>query len=326
MEGLPDLSGRQQSARRIERSAVERVSAEVRVVPVGATVIMDEETWRAREHERLRLVAELEAALAELASVRGRLAERERELQEIRRLEDRFLSLMSYELRTPLTSILGYLQLVLEGEGGLLSGEQERFLGIVERNSLRLLQLIGDLLLVIQIESGAFELTKGPVDLAHSAEKVVDRWAEHAMERGVELVLDATPLPLFLGDRARIAQVIDNLLSNALKFTPEGGLVTVSVGLAGDRAILQVRDTGIGIAEDELARVFERFSPAKTTFIESGSGLGLAISKAIVEAHEGSIAVETKEGTGTTFTVELPFHRRRGRDSARQPQNMEELR
>jgi signal transduction histidine kinase len=214
---------------------------------------------------------------------------------------------VSHELRTPLTSISGYLELVLEG--GQLSEEQEQFLGVVGRNAERLLRVVGDLLFVAQLKSRAVVLERAPVDLAELADSAVQSAAPLAQDRGIELKLDFAALPLLEGDAGRLGQMMDNLLANALKFTPRGGRVEVRGFERDDAVCIQVRDTGMGISEDDQQRLFERFfrtSQAQAEAIQ-GTGLGLSIVAAIVEAHGGSVEVESEPGIGTTFTVVLPM-------------------
>lgn len=256
-----------------------------------------------------RSLATAQEARSEAESARRAMAEQNKRLRELDRLKDEFLSLVSHELRTPLTSIRGYLDLVLDEEAGELNAEQRRFLQAVERNSGRLLRLVGDLLFVAQADAGRLSLEQAKVDLAGLAADCVEGAAPAAAEKSITLVLDATPVPAFVGDRGRLAQVLDNLVSNALKFTPEGGTVEVSTKLTGNRVSIEVSDTGIGIPVADQPRLFERFFRSSVAEDQAipGTGLGLAIVKAIVEAHGGEIMLDSKEGRGTTFRVDLPL-------------------
>jgi signal transduction histidine kinase len=237
------------------------------------------------------------------------MAEQNKRLLELDRLKDEFLSLVSHELRTPLTSIRGYLDLVLDEEAGELNPEQRRFLQAVERNSGRLLRLVGDLLFVAQADAGRLSLERAKVDLAELAAHCVEGAAPAASEKSVTLVLMANPVPALVGDRGRLAQVLDNLVSNALKFTPAGGTVEVRTFSEGEAVILEVEDTGIGIPAADQPRLFERFFRSSVADDQAipGTGLGLAIVKAIVEAHAGLISIESREGKGTTFRIDLPL-------------------
>jgi len=229
-------------------------------------------------------------------------------LLELDRLKDEFVALVSHELRTPLTSILGYLELVLGGEVGDVNDEQQHFLAIVERNSQRLLRLVGDLLFVAQIEAGKLVLERDDVDLVALARECLEASRPRAAEKAIELTLLGEGPVGLQGDRTRLAQLLDNLVSNAIKFTGEGGRVAVGLASANGHRIVSVRDTGMGLSQDEVAHLFERFyrTEQATERAIPGTGLGLTITKAIVDAHRGSIAVESEEGKGTTFTVRLP--------------------
>jgi signal transduction histidine kinase len=256
-----------------------------------------------------RSLATAQEARSEAEAARRAMVEQNTRLRELDRLKDEFLSLVSHELRTPLTSIRGYLDLVLDEEAGELNPEQRRFLQAVERNSGRLIRLVGDLLFVAQADAGRLSLERGQVDLARLAADCVEGATPAAAEKSIQLVLAAKPVPAFVGDRGRLAQVLDNLVSNALKFTPEGGIVEVSTKLSGDHVSVEVSDTGIGIPVADQPRLFERFFRSSVAADQAipGTGLGLAIVKAIVEAHKGEIRIDSTEGRGTTFRVDLPL-------------------
>jgi hypothetical protein len=251
-----------------------------------------------------RKLAEAEAA---------RLLELERDqverLEELDALKDEFVASVSHELRTPLTSIQGYLELVLDGDSGNLSNEQRQHLATVSRNSERLLRLVSDLLFVAQTDAGKLELIVEDVDLATLARESVESARPPAAAKGIRLEVSADELPPLRGDRARLAQLLDNLVSNALKFTLDGGSVTVSLVRAGDNAVLEVCDTGMGIPSAEQAHLFERFFRTRgaTEHAIPGTGLGLSIVRTIAESHGGTIAFESVQGTGTVFRVELPL-------------------
>jgi PAS domain S-box-containing protein len=249
---------------------------------------------------RKRVEAELE-----------RLLDKERaqndELRTLDKLKDEFIALVSHELRTPLTSIRGYLELV--SDGGELSEEQEHFLGVVSRNAERLQSLVGDLLFVAQIEAGRLQLETSPVDLEQIAADAVESARPLADQKQIELTTEVHAVPRFEGDRGRLGQLLDNFLSNAIKFTPEGGSVRVRLGLEDGNAVLEIADTGMGIPQAEQERLFERFFRTSNATAQAiqGTGLGLTISKAIAEAHGGRITFTSIEGKGTTFRIELPL-------------------
>jgi signal transduction histidine kinase len=236
------------------------------------------------------------------------LAEQNTRLRELDAMKDRFVSSVSHELRTPLTSMVGYLELLREGEAGELNSEQLRMLEIVDRNSRRLNKLIGDLLVMARLDSGRMEHAFTDVDLVGLVTRQVESIAALASKQGVgiDLVIDA-PHVIVKGDVVRLGQMIDNLLSNGVKFTPPGGTVMLSVETSDDRVILTVTDTGVGIPADEVDHVFDRFYRASTVGTIGGTGLGLPIAKAIVEAHDGTIDAVSQVGVGTTFTISLPL-------------------
>ena len=276
----------------VTMSAVRNSAGEV----VGVAAISQDITDRKRvEQERAEFTRELEA--------------RNERLLELDRLKDEFVALVSHELRTPLTSIRGYLELVIDGEAGAVTEEQREFLGIVQRNANRLLALVGDLLFLAQIEAGKLSLEFGAVDLAAVAAESVETARPLAEEKEITLTLATSPLQLLAGDRTRLAQLLDNLISNAIKFTPEGGRVDVRASSSRGNAILEVRDTGMGISAEEQEHVFERFfrTSRATEQAIQGTGLGLAISKAIVHAHGGRITLASSDGEGATFRVSVPI-------------------
>ncbi|HSP71797.1 MAG TPA: HAMP domain-containing sensor histidine kinase, partial [Gaiellaceae bacterium] len=234
------------------------------------------------------------------------LREQNERLVELDRLKDEFVSLVSHDLRTPLTSISGYVELLLESER--LDDESRGFLDVVDRNTNRLLHLVDDLLFVARVAAGRLELELTEVDLGAVAEHCVDTARPRASSAGIELELVLDGGAAATGEPHRLSQLLDNLVSNALKFTPDGGRVRVRVGREGPSAVVEVSDTGIGIPPEERAHLFERFyrAPAAVERQIQGTGLGLHIAKAIVDAHGGRISVAPHEGPGTTFRVELP--------------------
>jgi signal transduction histidine kinase len=239
------------------------------------------------------------------------LALQNQRLLELDGLRDSFVSVVSHELRTPLTSVRGYLELLQGGEGGPVTEEQQRLMGVIDRNTGRLLRLVEDLLFVGQVDAGTLVLELGPVDLGDLAAQSAEAARTHAADSGIELVLSKGPSPELVGDGGRIGQLLDNLISNALKFTPAGGRVTVRTGRIGEVAFIEVKDTGMGISAADQERLFERFfrTASATTHAIPGIGLGLSITQAIAEAHAGKIIVSSLLGVGTTFRFEAPLPR-----------------
>jgi signal transduction histidine kinase len=272
-----------------------------RWVRVNSDLDQTQEGLRASEHRYRNLFEQAEEG-------RQTLAAQNEQLRELDRLKDEFVALVSHELRTPLTSISGYLDLIVEEKEGL-TDEQRQFLDVVRRNADRLQSLVGDLLFIAQIDSGNFRLDRAETDLAELARNSYESARFVADAKGVDVLLSADPVRSFSADPGRLAQLLDNLVSNAVKFTPQGGKVTIRVAQRGDRALLHVADSGMGIPAEDQPRLFERFYRSSTTTASAipGTGLGLAIAKAIVDAHGGTITFTSRENAGTTFRVELPI-------------------
>lgn len=222
--------------------------------------------------------------------------------------KERFLANVSHELRAPLTSILGFTELVREGAAGEVTSEQRRFLDVIDGNAHQLQGLIDDLLLAGRVGAGRLELDTEDIDLADLARTVLEPAEREATEKRVALELDAPDAVVFHGDPHRLTQLLRNLIVNAVKFTPGGGRVAVRVSVADGAARLEVADSGSGIPPEEHEQIFERFHRAESASEARipGTGLGLAIAKAIVDAHGGAIAVRSAPGEGTTFIVDLP--------------------
>jgi signal transduction histidine kinase len=227
--------------------------------------------------------------------------------RELDRMRDAFVATVSHELRTPLTSISGFLEMLLDDEHGM-SAPGRRYLEVIRRSTDRLHALVEDLLLIAQIEARRIELAHTALDLADLARRAAEAARPRADAKDVAVALAVDSPPRVLGDRVRLGQVLDNLVSNAVKFTDAGGTVTIRVESDGGAARVTVRDNGIGIPADEQSQVFSRFFRASTATDRAipGTGLGLAISRALVEQHGGTIALASREGEGTEVSVSLP--------------------
>jgi signal transduction histidine kinase len=233
-----------------------------------------------------------------------------RAAREADRVKEEFFALVSHELRTPLSSIVGYVELLRDDgdERPLTDAERWRFLEIVDRNARRLQRLVGDLLFTARLEAGKLDLQRTDVDLSLTARESVEAARQEANREGVNLREEVASGVSVHGDADRLGQVMDNLLSNALKFTPTGGEVGLRLAASNGRAQLEVWDTGVGIPAEDQSHLFERFFRASTTTDSvPGVGLGLSITQAIVESHGGALSFASAEGRGTTFRVQLPL-------------------
>jgi signal transduction histidine kinase len=247
--------------------------------------------------------------LRSIGAQTAQYVERRRGEAETERMRQEFVATVSHELRTPLTSIDGWLQEVLTEDAGPLNEEQRRYLQTVKRNSDRLIRLVSDLLLAGQIETGKLALQLDDVDVAVVAREASELVSASAAAKRIELAVDARPGFVVRGDRSRLMQLLDNLLANAVKFTPEDGRVSMRVDADDGLCRVTISDTGIGIPREDRARLFERFYRASSAAKHGigGTGLGLSISKAIAESHGGTITLADTDGPGTTFVVELPL-------------------
>ena len=226
------------------------------------------------------------------------------------RLKSEFASTVSHELRTPLTAINGNVALLLSEKPGPLTENQREFLALTQTSVLRLTGLITEMLDLSKLESAGLQMEHKPLDCSALARQVVRTMEEQARTRGLSLTLNMPEsIPLIRGDSDRIAQVLMNLISNALKYTPPGGKVIVRLAADDTQLTVRVADTGIGITADDRTRLFDKFFRAdnSTTRSVGGTGLGLAISKTIVEALGGMIWVESTPGIGSTFAFTLPL-------------------
>jgi signal transduction histidine kinase len=243
-----------------------------------------------------------------LTRASAQLAEQNERLLELDRLKDEFVATASHELRTPLTSISGYLEMSLDPAEGSLSPTQENQLRIVQRNADRLGLLVDQLLFLARADSHPLELDREPVDLGGVLNEAAETARPAASAKNIELLVEKEPCERALADRAQLLRIVDNLVTNAVKFTPEGGTVRLAARGEGATAVIEVTDTGVGIPRSEQPELFNRFFRG-TGAIENavpGSGLGLAISQVVAEAHGTTIELESTPGSGSTFRLALP--------------------
>jgi signal transduction histidine kinase len=232
-----------------------------------------------------------------------------RQLAELDKLKAEFVSVASHELKTPVNVLVGYLQLLQDGTYGHLTDRQLEICRTLEAQCHAIGRLVSQLLDVSRFEAGGGRLDPRAFPLGDFLDELEGSFRVLAMQRGVEFTMARGPLPLpqVAWDSDRISEVLGNLLSNAFKYTPRGGHVWLSVNIDGDRIQMSVRDTGPGIAEAQLPRIFEKFYRVDGQPASDGTGLGLAIAKTILEAHRGTISVESTQGVGTMFCVTLPI-------------------
>ena len=226
------------------------------------------------------------------------------------RVKSEFLANMSHELRTPLNAIIGFSDTMRSRLFGPMQARYEEYAGLIHESGLHLLSLITDILDMSKIEAGKFVLDPQPVDLAESVAYCLELTRRRAEETGITLTASVpADLPVLIADPRSVKQVLLNLLSNAVKFTPAGGAVSLSARAVDGSLHLAVHDNGIGIPGKALARIGHAFEQASNDPMRAreGTGLGLALVKSLVELHGGGLHIESREGVGTTVSVELPF-------------------
>lgn len=263
---------------------------------VGYVATADDITDRIEAQEALRKALESERRAV-------------RRLTEVDQVKDAFISSVSHELRTPITNIVGYVELLQDGIYDGRIEEQTDAMERIEQNSRRLLMLIDDLLTLSSLEYLDQRRRRGQVDLADVVRRAMEIVQPTLLRRDLDLAVEAPaePVPV-IGDPSELERLVINLATNAVKFTPDGGRIRVRLRDEGGAPVIEVEDSGIGIAEEDQARLFERFFRTDDAHVNAvqGSGLGLSIAKAITELHGGSIAASSVHGAGSVFRVTLP--------------------
>jgi two-component system, OmpR family, phosphate regulon sensor histidine kinase PhoR len=228
--------------------------------------------------------------------------------REIDRMKTDFVSSISHELRTPLTSIKAYTETILR-DSNMPEPTKHEFLVAIDEESNRLAELVNGLLEISQLQSGKAQINEQNIDISKTIKKIVSSLKYTADKKNIRLEIagDNTNI-MFIGDEAKIYSMFSNLINNAIKFTPAGGLVSISIKQQDMELIVKVSDTGIGIPKEELSKIFQRFYRVKQQGKQiPGTGLGLAIVSEVAALHNGKVEVESNLGQGTTFTVILPF-------------------
>ncbi len=278
----------------------------------GAGMAESEHEIEIREPERRILYVRHDPMLGSRGEFLGTVATLRdvTEERDIMQMKNEFVSTVSHELRTPLTSIKGYIDLILDGDAGEVDDMQREFLGIVKENTDRLVQLINDMLDISRIESGRIHLHIQPLDIAESIRGATDTFRAVLPQKNHKFVLDVPEdVPLVAGDRDRVGQVLINMLSNAIKYSPQGGTVTVSARGEDHEVLVRISDQGIGIGEENLPKMFQQFYRVDSALTREigGTGLGLSICKSIIELLGGRIWVESTLGEGSSFCFTLPL-------------------
>ena len=281
------------------------IGAIVTVQDITERVRAEEELTKHREHLE-ELVSERTSQLEEKTIELEQANER---LKELDHLKSMFLASMSHELRTPLNSIIGFTGILLQGISGALSDEQKKQLAMVKGSGQHLLDLINDLLDVSKIEAGKVEVFPEEFALADVANEVTAAFSPAADKKKLDVVTELQDEIVLLRDRRRIKQVLMNLVSNAVKFTDQGEVTITGKRLDNDQVEFEVTDTGIGMKQEDIQRLFQPFQQIDESLTKEhrGTGLGLYLCKKIVDLLHGEIRVESEYGTGTTFTVTLPL-------------------
>jgi signal transduction histidine kinase/HAMP domain-containing protein len=294
------------------------LSARGRTIGLLSAYFHDQRELTDTQARALRTIARLVSVANENADLVGELRVNNLQLERANRLKSEFLASVSHELRTPMNAIIGYTKLMLDGLDGEMTAQQQTDLFRVAQAADNLLGLINGLLDLAKIEAGKMELNIEEVNITDVADEALELVRPHADEKGLQVrSLIPQGLPNVWADRARVRQVLANMLANAVKFT-ERGTVSVAGSAAEGWVTVSVADTGVGISPEAQAYVFDEFRQAdsSTTRRYGGTGLGLAISKRLVTLHGGRIWVDSEVGRGSTFHFTLPIRVRAGSENA----------
>ncbi len=277
------------------------------------------EELQKQNRDLVAVLEELEEKRSELERVNDALEETNRELNEanaklseVAEMKEEFLALTTHDLRSPLTVISGVISFFTSGRLGELTPEQKNMVAMMERNAQSLIELVNDLLDASKLESGTMRLDVTSIDLRALVDELHETMEPLVREKGLTLEEDMpADLPLVEADRAKLRRVLVNLISNAIKFTGRGGEISVRAVREDGEVRVAVSDTGVGIAPEDVARLFDKYEQARSraTRGEKGTGLGLYITKQLVELHGGEIKVESELGKGSTFSFTLPAAR-----------------
>src|SRR5688572_5617496 len=269
-----------------------------------------------QNRDLVQVLSELEEKREQLERLNTKLEESNNELnqanaqlRELSAMKEEFLALTTHDLRSPLAVISGVINFFTSGRLGELTGEQRNMVTMMERNTQNLIELVNDLLDASKLESGTMRLDLSTIELRGLTDELREQMQPLAAEKEIELTEEVpADLPQLRADRAKLRRVLVNLISNALKFTPRGGRVSVSAAPEGSLVRVSVTDTGVGIPPDDLRDIFDKYAQARSraTRSEKGTGLGLYITRQLVELHGGHIEVRSEVGKGSTFSFTIP--------------------
>jgi signal transduction histidine kinase len=280
------------------------------VLGIIVLVRIEVRPFEEREVELVESFGRQAAIAIENVRLFNEIQQKSAQLEVANRHKSEFLANMSHELRTPLNAIIGFSDVLLQKMFGELNEQQADYLEDIRSSGSHLLTLINDILDLSKIEAGRMELEAAPFSLVAALNNAVTLVRERAQSHGIKLELEVSPeLDTVVADERKVKQVVVNLLANAVKFTPDGGRVTLRAAREDGQIRLAVHDTGIGIAREDQERIFDEFQQASHQSEKSreGTGLGLSLSKRMVELHGGTITVDSAPGKGSTFTVALPL-------------------
>lgn len=288
-------------------TALDRKQDEIRGFEVGAVDYVAKPIVQKTLLARVHIHLALEESLQKLKENQKIIEARNAELDEMNQLKNKFIGIAAHDLRNPIVSILGFTEVLLSEEQ-LSTEDTRRYLGIISAACNKMLDLISDTLDVSVIESGELILNLGIGALADLVNERVQLFEPIATKKNIDIVKQLSYLGDSWFDPSRIAQVLDNLISNAIKFSPHGTEVSVTLEEVGDLVMISIKDQGPGVSDKDKLKIFDRFQKLlnKPTAGESSTGLGLAIVKKIVEVHHGTLMVESEPSNGATFSFALP--------------------
>jgi len=295
----------------IEKVVIFQLRAREKVIGFVSLSVPEEREVSEEEMRVLESIANQAGIAVENIRLFEKTKKAYEELKSLDRMKDEFISNVSHELRTPLTSIGGYSELMHDEILGPLTDPQKKAVDAVVRNTDRLRRLIDSLLYLSLARSGKIKYAFSPLRITEVIDQVIQDIYPQIEKKGLEIEKDMPDdLPLIKGDKNRLIEVLFNLISNAVKFTPSGGRITVAVHEENDNLHIMVKDTGTGIPEDRIADMFLKFHQLDASMARKygGTGLGLYICKILVDAHDGKIWMESEENVGTTVHVMLPKH------------------